>query len=266
MDAKIQELLLDYGLEGYGLYFYCLEMIIADVSDENISFELEHDHRIIARNTGSTPKRVSEILERFLQLGLFGKSVNGNYNCLKILNRLDSSMTSNKSMRKLLTSAKLKHTSRVGGEKTNSESTKSAERVGKSAERVGNELETSRNVNNNFSQSHDQYSNSHDFVPNSHDESENSHARREETRLEETKKRTRTAPTIEEIRDYASESNLKLDCSLFYSHYEGSGWINKNNKPVINWKNTMRSWASSRRNKIKNNVAKFPEFREANNV
>ena len=27
MDAKLQEVLLDYGLEGYGLYWYCLELI-----------------------------------------------------------------------------------------------------------------------------------------------------------------------------------------------------------------------------------------------
>ena len=27
LDEKLQEVLLDYGLEGYGLYWYCIELI-----------------------------------------------------------------------------------------------------------------------------------------------------------------------------------------------------------------------------------------------
>ena len=53
MDAKLQEVLLDYGLEGYGLYWYCLELIAGKVEPGNLTFELEHDCRIIARTTGS---------------------------------------------------------------------------------------------------------------------------------------------------------------------------------------------------------------------
>lgn len=101
LDEKLQEILLDYGLEGYGLYWYCLELIVGKVSAENITFELKHDARIIARNTGSTVQKVEEMMRRFVELGLF-ENQNGTITCLKVAKRLMSSATSNPSMRKII--------------------------------------------------------------------------------------------------------------------------------------------------------------------
>ena len=101
MDGKLQEILLDYGLEGYGLYWYCLELISAKVSKENITFQLEHDARMIARNTGSTADKVQEMMERFISLGLFENN-GGNITCLKMAKRIDQSMTSNPEIRKII--------------------------------------------------------------------------------------------------------------------------------------------------------------------
>ena len=83
MDAKLQEILLDYGLEGYGLYWYCIELIASNVDKNNLTFILEHDARIIARNTGSTPQKVEEMMRRFCELGLFECS-EGIITCLKL--------------------------------------------------------------------------------------------------------------------------------------------------------------------------------------
>tara|TARA_R110000851_G_scaffold236513_1_gene389193 strand:- start:1936 stop:2622 length:687 start_codon:yes stop_codon:yes gene_type:complete len=83
MDAKLQEILLDYGLEGYGLYWYCLELIAGNVEADKLTFELEHDARIIARNTGSTVQKVEEMMSRFASLGLFER-VDGVITCLKL--------------------------------------------------------------------------------------------------------------------------------------------------------------------------------------
>ena len=88
MDSKLQEVLLDYGLEGYGLYFYCLELIAANVEKHNLTFELEHDARIIARNTGSTVEKVQQMMGRFIELKLF-ENTNGVVTCLKMLTRTD---------------------------------------------------------------------------------------------------------------------------------------------------------------------------------
>lgn len=100
-DAKLQNVLLDYGLEGYGLYWYCIELIAGRVDKDNITFELEHDSRIIAKNTGSTAQKVSEIMKYFVSVGLFEDS-QGVVTCLKLARRLDKSMTSNPQMREII--------------------------------------------------------------------------------------------------------------------------------------------------------------------
>ncbi len=109
MNAKLQEVLLDYGLEGYGLYWYCLELITSKVAEDCLTFELEHDARIIARNTGSTPQRVSEMMSYFVKLGLFDQGTTGVISCIKLAKRLDKSMTSNPQMRKIIGNLKVNH-------------------------------------------------------------------------------------------------------------------------------------------------------------
>jgi hypothetical protein len=88
MDAKLQEVMLDYGLEGYGLYWYCIELIAQNVNSNNLTFELEHDARIIARNTGSTPQKVEQMITSFINLGLLNES-NSHVFCLKLASRCD---------------------------------------------------------------------------------------------------------------------------------------------------------------------------------
>jgi len=108
LDEKLQEVLLDYGLEGYGLYWYCIELIVGKTNTDNITFELKHDARIIARNTGSTPQKVEEMMKRFVSLGLF-ENVDGKITCLKVAKRLMSSATSNPQMRNLIQNIKISH-------------------------------------------------------------------------------------------------------------------------------------------------------------
>ena len=100
-DAKLQNVLLDYGLEGYGLYWYCIELIASKIDNDNITFELEHDARIIARNTGCTPQKVEEMMRYFVNERLF-ESIDGVITCFKLARRLDKSMTSNPQMREII--------------------------------------------------------------------------------------------------------------------------------------------------------------------
>lgn len=97
----MQNVLLDYGLEGYGLYWYCIELIAGKIDKNNITFELEHDARIIARNTGSTPQKVEEMMRYFVKEGLFEDST-GVVTCFKLAKRLTQSMTSNPEMRTII--------------------------------------------------------------------------------------------------------------------------------------------------------------------
>lgn len=104
-DAKLQNVMLDYGLEGYGLYWYCIELIAGKVDKDNITFDLEHDARIIARNAGCTAQKVEEMMRYFVDVGLFENS-QGVVTCLKLARRLDKSMTSNPEMRNIIESLK----------------------------------------------------------------------------------------------------------------------------------------------------------------
>lgn len=106
-DSKLQNVLLDYGLEGYGLYWYCIELIAGNVEADNITFSLEHDARIIARNTGSTAQKVEEMMRYFVTVGLF-ENADGVVTCMKLAKRLDQSMTSNPAMRAIINRLKNK--------------------------------------------------------------------------------------------------------------------------------------------------------------
>ena len=114
-DAKIKKLVMRYGADGYAIYFHCIELIVGNLSEQNITFELEHDAEIIADNlkiqgTSDTSPvdRVNQIMRFIVGLGLFEES-NGHITCYKILKRLDSSMTSNVKMRNIITNAKQSH-------------------------------------------------------------------------------------------------------------------------------------------------------------
>lgn len=104
-DAKLKRVRIKYGLEGYGLYWYCLELIASDVSKDKITFELEHDAEIIAHDTGIHYQRVQEMMTFMVNLGLFQQE-NGIVRCIKMAQRIDQSMTSNPEMRKIIESFK----------------------------------------------------------------------------------------------------------------------------------------------------------------
>lgn len=115
-DGKLKKVILRYGSDGYAIYFHCLELIAGDISESNITFELEHDCEVIADNLKiksyvagqSAIDRVQEIMRYLVEMGLFDEA-NGRISCIKMLKRLDASMTSNAKMRGLISSAKTNH-------------------------------------------------------------------------------------------------------------------------------------------------------------
>ena len=87
-DAKLRRVRLKYGMEGYGLYWYCLEMIARGVEKHNLSFELEHDSELIAADTGIHRERVEEMMRYMVDLRLFERA-DGVITCLKMASRTD---------------------------------------------------------------------------------------------------------------------------------------------------------------------------------
>jgi len=87
-DAKLKRVKLKYGMEGYGLYWFCLELIAQCVEKHNLTFELEHDAEIISSDTGIHQERVQEIMGDFVKWGLF-ENIDGIITCLKMAERTD---------------------------------------------------------------------------------------------------------------------------------------------------------------------------------
>ena len=87
-DAKLKKLRLKYGAQGYGIYWYCLELIARNVEKHNLTFELEHDAELIADDFKLSPEIVQHIMTYMVELGLFENS-NGIITCLKMATRTD---------------------------------------------------------------------------------------------------------------------------------------------------------------------------------
>lgn len=71
LDAKKKKLLMRYGVNGYGLFYYCVEIIAGCFTSENITFELEHDSQIIAHDLKMDSAVVEEIMKYCIGIGLF---------------------------------------------------------------------------------------------------------------------------------------------------------------------------------------------------
>ena len=63
----------------------------------------------------------------------------------------------------------------------------------------------------------------------------------------QTKEKKRfVKPTPEEITDYARSIDFDLDGAAFVDHYEANGWTVGRNKPMRDWKATVRTWKRNR--------------------
>jgi hypothetical protein len=87
-DAKLKKLRLKYGAQGYGIYWYCLELIARNVEKHNLTFELEHDAELIADDFKLSSDLVQHIMTYMVELELF-EDIDGVISCLKMATRAD---------------------------------------------------------------------------------------------------------------------------------------------------------------------------------
>lgn len=106
-DAKIEKLIMKYGIEGYGIYFACLEIIAGNLTIENITFELEHDVEILAYKFKIDTVKLMEIMKYCVNLGLFEyNESNQRISCMKLLKYIDDSTAKNPEIRKIVSHCK----------------------------------------------------------------------------------------------------------------------------------------------------------------
>lgn len=206
-DAKLKKLIIRHGAVGYAIYFHCLELIAGDVSETNITFELEHDSEIIAENLhirGSAEKSgiaiVEEIMRTIIGLGLFQEN-GGRVFCFKLLKRLDLSMTSNPDFRKLIASAKMEN--------------------------------------------HDIIMTNHDTImrASKQDKQDKQDKREDALPAEDAPASSKrfTKPSLQEVQEYCHERGGKVDAQKWLDYYESNGWkVGRNS--MKDWKAAVRTW------------------------
>ncbi len=88
-DPRIVKVRLKYNIAGYGVYFRCLEFIGTKVTEQYRDCTLEPDLELLAHDFNIPQTKIKEILDYFVELGLFDLTKNGKYRCLKIWDRID---------------------------------------------------------------------------------------------------------------------------------------------------------------------------------
>lgn len=101
-DTKLKKVKHKYGITGYGLYWYCVELIAESVSPKNITFELEEDAEIIALEWSLDQLKVQEIMQYMVDIGLFEVGSNNQITCFKLAKRLDDTNSKNPQIKHII--------------------------------------------------------------------------------------------------------------------------------------------------------------------
>lgn len=64
---------------------------------------------------------------------------------------------------------------------------------------------------------------------------------------QDSKKKRFEKPTFEEVEAYIREQGYDIDPHTFFDYYEACGWTVGKNKPMKDWKASVRYWVSSRK-------------------
>lgn len=65
--------------------------------------------------------------------------------------------------------------------------------------------------------------------------------------LEKEKKKRFVKPSFEEVEAYIQEQNYDIDANTFFDYYDSCGWTVGKNKPMKDWKASVRFWNSNRK-------------------
>jgi hypothetical protein len=103
-DMKLKKVLMRYGAEGYGLYWYCIEQVCTDL-EPRLTFELEHDSEILAHELKIDTLKVEEMMLYMVQLGLFEQS-DSVVTCFKLAAHLGDNLTRNDKLKNIIKKSK----------------------------------------------------------------------------------------------------------------------------------------------------------------
>lgn len=119
-DAKLKKVRHKYGITGYGLYWYCVELIAGSVEKTNITFHLEEDAEIIALEWSLDRLKVEEIMGYFVEINLF-EHTGDKITCLKLAKRLDDTNSKNPQIRQIIDNLSLSNSDKLRVTPSNSD-------------------------------------------------------------------------------------------------------------------------------------------------
>jgi len=202
-DSRLQKLVMKYGFEGYGLYWYCVENI-CDNLEPKLTFELEPDSEILAHIGRMDSRLVEEIMLYMINVGLF-ESADNLVTCLKLARYLGEKSTRNQRL--------------IG--------------IIKAAKQVENP-ELSRTVPDGPGQSA--------TVPDCPPEIREDKRRKRLGDADAPKSKKFIKPSIEQVADYVSEKGYGFDPEHFVAHHEARGWKLSGGQPMKCWKSACTTW------------------------
>jgi hypothetical protein len=50
-------------------------------------------------------------------------------------------------------------------------------------------------------------------------------------------------PTLEEVKEYAEEAQIRTNIERFYDYYSANGWKQGKGKPIVDWRAALRNWS-----------------------
>ena len=110
-DVKIKRLIRRFGVDGYGLYNFILELIVRKLDSDSPMPDLEESSTDIASDLGMDTVRVEEIMLFCIEQGLFEQDeVTGRIVAAKIYKFLQQSETRSEAIRGMISSYKTKKT------------------------------------------------------------------------------------------------------------------------------------------------------------
>lgn len=104
-DPLFANLLLDHGLEGYGLYIMIIELIAQNISKDDLSFSLRQDSRILSNITGTPQARIEMMMSYMIDAGIFEDN-GGTITCFELAKKLNQSMTNSPKLRDYISKIK----------------------------------------------------------------------------------------------------------------------------------------------------------------
>lgn len=105
-DMKLRLLYRKYGFEGLGIYWTVVELIAGEMTPKNATCELELTTEFMAEDFKIEQIRLDAILNFCCEKKLFDRGPTGNLRCLKLLERLDNTLSKNKEILKIKSEGK----------------------------------------------------------------------------------------------------------------------------------------------------------------